>query len=599
MGSVAAFLSREGTPDTAAVARMVAAAPHRGDESRVHAIGSAVLGISMPSGHPDASLHADPDLAVAFTGTLDSAADLGVGIESRGRDESPTPAAIVAAGIRKLGVEEAARRLRGVFAVAATDGRTIHAFRDHIGFQPLVYREDPRGLFVATEAKQVVAGSGMRREPNLEVLEKILYRQLADDARCAISGVSHLPPARVLSYEDGRTHLRRYWRPEELLETSRLRQGDVRERFDELMERAVDRCMTGRDVVSLSGGVDSPAVAAYAAPLHRERTGRPLPALSALFPAHPSVDETPYIEAAARELGLPLHTFEFSALPTDDLDSWVRLFDGPVPTIAFSQVREFLDAAGALGFTNVLSGEQEEFLFEMRSGVLPYLVARGRVAATYRYARARRARGDSVGQVIKVMSRGVMPVWVRTALGSDRRQSLPAWLDRDRAGAYEAAPASRRWRDAQLTAFTGTGLHLPADSAIQAVAGVTERRPFADIDLVEFALSLRAETKHGDLRHKGFLRSLLRDKVPAVILDRWDKTVFDAFMQANIDHGALRRWLLEPAGPPIPGVDYAMLAERLERETLTLPEYIQAKDLACIHAFLSQWENGWNGRPAA
>ncbi len=592
MGSLVAFLSRD-RPDADAVERMLRAAPHRGDRSELHAIGCAVLGVTARSDQPDASLHADPDLAVAFAGALDNAAELGEAWAEGPREDAPrTPAAIVAAGIRRLGVEEAAERLRGVFSVAATDGRRVHAFRDHIGFQPLVYREDPRGCFVATEVKQIVAGSGIRREPDLEVLEKILYNQLDDDPRCPISGVLHLAPARVLSYEEGRTSLRRYWEPEALLETSRLEPAEMRERFHELMERAVDRCMTGRDVVSLSGGVDSPAVAAFAAPIHRARTGRALPALSVLFPDQPSVDETPYIEAVARELGMPLHTFTFSARPTDDLDTWARLFDAPVSTIAFSQVREFLEAAGTLGFGNVLSGQQEEFLFEMRSGTLPYLVARGRVAPAWRYARARRERGDRLRTVVKVMSMGLMPAWIRSAFWTQRRRPLPPWLDTARATTYKARPASRRWREAQLTAFTGTGLHLPADNAIQALTGVTERRPFADVDLMEFALSLRAETKHGDLRHKGFLRGLLKGKVPAVILDRLDKTVFDAFIQANIDYAALRRWLLDPAGPPIPGVRYEVLTQRLEQETMMVPEYMQAKDLASIHAFLSQWENG-------
>jgi asparagine synthetase B (glutamine-hydrolysing) len=571
---------------------MAAAAPHRGAECLVHAIGCVALGVTGHGDRADASIHASPGIVVAYAGTLDNAAELREAwTEGGDQTGTPTPAAIVATGIGRVGVEAAARRLRGQFAVVASDGHAIHAFRDHFGFHPLVYREDSRGLFVATEVKQIVAGSGLRREPDFEVLEKILLRQLDDDPRCAISGVLHLPPARVLSFEPGRTSLRRYWEPEVLLETSRLAPAEIQERFDELMERAVGRCMVGRDVVSLSGGVDSPAVAAYAAPLHRERTGRPLPALSTLFPDHPSVDETRYIEAAARELGLPLHTCQFSARPTDDLDRWVRLFDAPVPTVAFSQVSEFLQTAGELGFHNVLSGEVEEFLFEMRSGVLPYLVARGRAGAAWRYARARRARGDSLRQVVKVLGMGVTPAWVRTAFQSKRRTATPAWLKHDRVKTYKARPASRRWLEAQLTAFTGTGLHLPADNTIQELVGVTERRPFADIDLAEFALSLRAETKHGDLRHKGFLRGLLRNRVPAVILDRWDKTVFNEFMQANIDYPVLRRWLLAPAGPPIPSVRYDLLAEHLKREAMTLPEYMQAKDLACIHAFLAQWEN--------
>jgi hypothetical protein len=37
------------------------------------------------------------------------------------------------------------------------------------------------------------------------------------------------------------------------------------------------------------------------------------------------------------------------------------------------------------------------------------------------------------------------------------------------------------------------------------------------------------------------------------------------------------------------GVDYALLAQRLDARDLSLPEYIWAKDLAGVHAFLGLW----------
>ncbi len=57
----------------------------------------------------------------------------------------------------------------------------------------------------------------------------------------------------------------RYWHPERMLETARLTPDEIQERFDELMIQAATRMVAGDDVVLLSGGVDSPAVAAYAA----------------------------------------------------------------------------------------------------------------------------------------------------------------------------------------------------------------------------------------------------------------------------------------------------------------------------------------------
>ena len=121
-----------------------------------------------------------------------------------------------------------------------------------------------------------------------------------------------------------------------------------------------------------------------------------------------------------------------------------------------------------------------------------------------------------------------------------------------------------------------------------ALAGVTVARPFADIDLWEFFLSLPAEIKYPDLKSKTLLRSLLRGKVPDRILDRRDKTFFDDHVMSQIDYPLLRLYLVEPKYQ-MPGVDYKRLASRLERQALNLVDWFWVNDLVRIHAFLSQW----------
>lgn len=562
---------------------------------RLASVGGAVVAVTTGTDPEDGWIASGPDFAVAFSGVLDNARSLAAAWV-KGEHEAPraSPAEIIAAGTCECDVETVARRLRGVFAVVVTDGRILWSFRDQLGFHPIVYREDARGAFIATEAKQIVAGSGIRSEPDLDVLEKIFYGGLGGDPRCAISGIRRLEPAAVLRIEAGRIALSRYWDPEPLLETTRLPSHEIRERFLDLMEQAAGRCLTGRDAVSLSGGVDSPAVAAFAAPLHLRRTGRPLTAVSAVFPEHPSVNEAGYVESVARELGMPLRTYRPSVRPTDDLGKWVRLLDGPVPVVAFSQINELLEVARDLGIRSVLTGEMEEFVFEMRTRVFGYLVTRGRFGSSLEYARARRGRGASLGGLVRMYGAAVTPDRIRRALrssGGEPGGDTPPWIAEESVEKYRATRPPRSWRSAQLVAFEGSGLSLDADDTIQALAGVRERRPFADIDLWEFGLGLRAEVKHGNPRPKAFIRDLLRGKVPDIVLDRTDKTVFDRFISTNIDYGALRRWLLDPAGPPMPGVRYDLLADRLKREAITLREFMWAKDLASVHAFLSLWEN--------
>jgi asparagine synthase (glutamine-hydrolysing) len=129
---------------------------------------------------------------------------------------------------------------------------------------------------------------------------------------------------------------------------------------------------------------------------------------------------------------------------------------------------------------------------------------------------------------------------------------------------------------------------MEADDICQELCGVRRRRPWADVDLWEFFLSLRAEVKFPDTRGKTLVRRLLRGRVPDAILDRRDKTLFDEAVMKRIDYPALRRWLLDPPDR-IPGVDYRELKARLENESLEITDFMWAKDLASVHAFLSQW----------
>ena len=139
--------------------------------------------------------------------------------------------------------------------------------------------------------------------------------------------------------------LRRYWHPERLLETGTFLGG-----------RAAGpvQCAhgPGRDALSdrarrrvAERGIDSPAIAAFAAPRHLERSGTPLHAISVVYPRYPSVDESRYVALLADAFGMPLDTYEQSvnALPTGVLDA---LADTPFPGAALAQYAEDYRARG-------------------------------------------------------------------------------------------------------------------------------------------------------------------------------------------------------------------------------------------------------------
>jgi asparagine synthase (glutamine-hydrolysing) len=579
---------------------MLAASAHRGSEISHRTCGTAILAVSnTPDPVDRAEISAPGDFAGVLCGTLDNAPDLSGTATALGFPPvSSNPADILVAVFRALG-PAAASRLRGEFAAVITDGGQMWCVRDHLGLRPLFYRDEPSAVFVATEAKQVITGAGLRREPNLDVLEQIFCGSMAEDMPSALKGVSRLPKASIVSVAADRTSAPGvYWHPERLIESApQIRADEVEERFTELFAQAVQRSLTGLDAVSLSGGIDSSAVAGFAAPLHRDLTGRPLAALSIVFPAFPKVDERRYIESITDHLGMDLHTRTFAARALDDLEQWCEYFDGPMPTINAPQMLEYYTEARTLGFRNILTGDIAECVVDLPMHLTGHLLTHGRWTALRRLLTTQRRQGASVRELATQLLNPLIPgSIIRRYLavrGLDAPRRFPVWLDRKKI--YRApfrqdllVSGRARWSAIQTMALRGCPITMEGGEICAALAGVTSRRPFGDVDLWEFFLSLPAEIKYPDLKSKTLIRKLLRGKVPDSILDRRDKTYFDDHVMAQIDYPRLRRYLAKPTYE-LPGVDYKLLMTRIDGQTLDLIDWFWANDLVRIHAFLSQW----------
>ena len=576
---------------------MLAAAPHRGECTTLRVIGNCVLGVAN---HPDtsaAAISTEAPLTAALAGHIDNAVALSRELAAAGF--APATAAhadVVVAAFRKFG-PEAGKHFRGCFAAILTDGASVWCFRDHAGFRPLFYRNDPGRFTAALEAPQVVVGSGITPEPDFDVLHHILYSQLPSDLPAALKGVERLAQATVLIADlGGGVTQRRYWHPERLLETSRLSATDLKDRFDELMTQAVTRTLTGKDAILLSGGVDSPAVAAFAATGYRERFGRPLGAVSSVFPDLPNVDERPYIELVAQRFDIELHTHRPQAQPLEKLEEWTALFGTPIPTVSIPELAESYELASRLGYRTLLTGDFAEFLFGTPMHLVSHLLTRGRWPALIRLLATERRRGVEWRWLIGHLLTTFVPGRIANLYGQWRghyEDRMPDWLDPQRT--YRPPFRNdllpwpwQRWRELQLMGTSGSTITLDAGEICAVRTGIDVRRPFADIDLWEFFVSLRGEVKHPDIRYKTLVRGWLRGRVPDEILDRRRKTVFDDHVMAQVDYPALTRWLVGPRHR-FPGIDYQRLAERIERRDFSRFDWYWAKDLARIHAFLNAW----------
>jgi asparagine synthase (glutamine-hydrolysing) len=595
MGAISAVLHHERPPEEAVVGRMLASAPHRGADVEVRTVGRSTMGVSNVSGDVDATIAASNGLVAAFAGRLDNREELAERFRASAKDGGvPTPAEVLLAAFRSLG-DEAPTVCRGVFGGAISDGSRLWAFRDHMAFGGLYFRQEPHAVYVGTEAKQIVAGSGIPFEPDLETVERYFYADVDDDTPCALRGVSRLPKATILLSDGRLARRRRYWDPLSLVETGGYSDDEIVDRFHHLMRQAVTRSLTGNDCISLSGGVDSPAVAAYAADRHMEMSGKPLGALSMVFPRYPAVDETVYIEKVVERYGIELHTYDPQARPLDDIQEWVRLCDGPVPVHPPAEAAEHYRLARKLGYATMHGGDLAEFVVDRRYSLLPHLVSRGRFSSIPAVVRSQLAGGGSWASVAKQFVNPFIPRSVQVLrerrYRSRPEEGFPGWLDEPHVNEVNArfvlSPWSR-WRVEQVAFFTGPAIGTEADEIIQAVSGIRVRRPWIDIDLCEFFLSLRAEVKFPDTRMKTLVKRLLRGVVPDEILDRTDKTYFNERILAIIDYEALRRWLVKPKYR-IRGVNYDILADRIDAQDFKIGDHKWAVDLAKTHAFLAQW----------
>ena len=599
MGTLAVVLSGSAPAGDEAVGRALRSAPHRGVEHALRTVGRASLGVANEPGFADAWLAEHDGGAVALQGALDNKEELDAELARAGRAVgNDGPAETVLAAFDAWG-DAAPARLRGMFAGAWTDGTTLRLFRDHLGLAPLHHRATGETFVAATEAKQVVAGAGVPREPDVDSVEAMFFGRF-DSRHTMLRGVTRFPRASSATVEPGGDPaFHRFWDPAPLLETARLTLSEAQERLAAMVEQAVRRAVTGLDAVSLSGGIDSPTIAAFAAPRHLELTGRPLPALSSVYPDLPAVDESKWIELVVEHLGLELHTYRPSSRPLDDLAHWVDVLDGPVDTMSIPELAENYRLARELGARNVLSGEMAEWVFTFGQHLIGHYVLHGRVGATIAWLRDQRARGASWRRIARragpslVSSRAGL-AWLRLRGRTQAFRHLPAWVDAEAAGGPAerpdfVRPARRRWLEHQLDPLVGVGSYsFDADALCAAYHGVHVRRPLADVDLWEFVLTLPAEIKFPNALPKSLLRESVRGRLPDAILDREDKTFFDDFALRTADYDGLRRWILE-TDVRLAGVDYALLRERIEAHDMPVVELLWAYDLARAHAFLDLW----------
>jgi len=257
--------------ERATIDAMCAAQEHRGPDSRgIHVDGQAGLGIQrlrvidLETGDQPI-YNEDRTVAVVLNGEIYNYRELRSGLERRGHTlATKGDTEVIVHLYEELGAD-CVNELEGMFAFALWDDRRRRLLlaRDRVGKKPLFYSERSGALSFASEIHSLLADPEIPRDLDLSALDSFFAYQYVPSPLSAFESIRRIPPGSMLSYEDGRVAIERYWRLR--YEPQPVPEGpELHDEIRRLIRQAVtDRMISDVPLGAfLSGGIDSATVVA-------------------------------------------------------------------------------------------------------------------------------------------------------------------------------------------------------------------------------------------------------------------------------------------------------------------------------------------------
>ena len=498
------------------------------------------------------SMKAEDHAFVAGDFRLDDRRELAARLGRAG--SPPSDAELLLAAYERWGAE-CADHLRGDFAFVLVDARQrrVLAARDAFGVKTCYYAEVGGVIFFASHARQLLRLERVPRRLREGALLDYLLGGGQSSRRTMFREIRRLAAGSVLSVSGGTLGERRFWAPDKIPMKSGLAFGDAAARARELLGQAVRRrtASSGAPIgLTMSGGLDSTSIAAFASE-GLPRSGRSLLAFSYRFESIESCDESPYVEAVARELD-----FDVEPVPAERLHllSGDSLFEPRLesPFVGWRPTDDAIyRALASRGGEVLLSGYGGDEVFQGSKNVFASSLLRGDLGVLRRVFEYGRRRGLGRGRAaFRYLLRPILPPVLDRALRSMalRRpeEQLPPWISDSYARAWgwprrRSRRSGRAWWDPARRAIRGAFEDLrELERALEWQAGraarhgVDVRYPFLDRDLVEFVLSLPSDFHFDGGLRKRLLREAVRDQLPEAVVNRPSKTRFGPFIDFSL-----------------------------------------------------------------
>ena len=476
-------------------------------------------------------------------------------------------------------------KLRGAFAVVIWDRAegSIICAHDALGAFPLFYAQVGDELLVSPFQDVLVAQPRVPKHLNAVALAEWTLNSTSEIGDTFFANIQRLPPAHLLRFAH-KFQLERYWHPEDDTPAIPTDPDEVQAVFDQLLVKAVERCLSLPEAsVFLSGGVDSGVVAAVAAEQTRARaSARPL-ALCVAFP-DPESNEVATQREVASALGL-----EVVVLPADESDPegilipiLRRAAASALPTTApWEAVYDTLAAAArARGCRSVLTGDGGNELLEagwelaadlLRRGEMRglrrlYLLGRSYYGATRRRmlwrlawrSGARIVARDRVSALVGTVRPDLVDAWYRRRYLKPIHPSLvPEETLRKRVvdRMLHLHPPPRRgdgYSVLRRARYDDPGIPLLLESnfAWGRQVGLETLSPLLDVDLIRFLYHVPPDLLSFGNRAKGLAQASLERRIGTGRLPQLRAAFFEDFFRTVLLKEG-RRTLASFGGAPI------------------------------------------------
>jgi asparagine synthase (glutamine-hydrolysing) len=432
------------------------------------------------------------------------------------------------------------------FAIWNTTTRTLFCARDHFGVKPFYYARAGSTFIFSNTLNTLRLHPSISGELNETAIADYLVFGLNQDLETTtFRDIHRLPGGHTLSVSLYSMIKRRYWSPV----TSDTATASV-ERFRDLLTTATnDRLRTDRVSISMSGGLDSPSLAALAVDLLRNRSGASVTACTNVYDGIFQDEERRYSSIAAESLGIPLTQLDADRHSLFETDSPADL-DQPEPFLLSPLAGQFNGLMRQLaGDTRVaLTGyDGDTFMAEQLSWYFQACAKNLRL----------KTLASGLAWYVRTRRR-LPPVGLRTSLkrmlgqsASAPASAYPEWIDEafaKRIGLQERCQELNA--EPPLKSHTHPSALYAFDSRVWAPLfegydpGSTKllvevRHPFIDVRLVDYLLRIPAIPWCVD---KHILRLAMSDRLPAAILNR-PKTPLAGDPTLHLAHAASVRWL--------------------------------------------------------